>query len=782
MELCKNIEESDECQFTIKELKDTLKKLSGEKSVYTDMYLKKLLQEHFKERIVVSNISGKKNILCLSDNVHKILENWYKNREADESAEKLRIVSAAADIIREDVQKMTYERSNYPDIDAMNLGEKSLIPPTLQTFTEKLTKKKSPSELKKIEIKRNVINHAIISCIRLRSFISPLQIALGLTIHRLYGSKYLIDMLSAMGVCASYHEVSIYMTSLINACFPKIKEDAFIQHVFDNADVNVRTLDCLATFHAIRGIQRVTPSESVETVTKVERISSGSFNDIVIRKYSYPNKKNRGLSTIQVKDYADLKKSMQSHEIKKIMFPLTLIWIAGIQQQPGWNGFMTFIMSSKNFETAYILPVPFINMDPNDLSTIYTALMFAANQSKKQNQTCIVTFDQPLFLKASEIVASSDPNNDIAKIVLRLGGFHLLMSFMGSIGKIMEGSGLENLWGTVYGQSTVHHMMNGHAYERCVRAFTLTVPAIITILKEQFPEIVAVISSIKAVYDELITQKKQPEEISSDLIVEQALCTLKSILRTIESKSRTSKLWLNFIRQIDLILKFIYAERSGSWQLHVSTTLEMLPYFHAAGHLPYAKSAHLYAQQMINISTKMSEKELQLFTKKGFFTIRRSKKFWSGTWTDMCIEQNLMRSMKSIGGLTHGRGMTENTITKWILETPFFLKIRNELEEYLASSIKFGEQHNELRESRKMRDWNDIETFTSWLRQNNLFTKMSGELVSLSSGFISDESVNCDEAYKMGIKSMQNRRRKTFGELKMKRTDMIKKPSSSQSY
>ena len=62
-----------------------------------------------------------------------------------------------------------------------------------------------------------------------------------------------------MGVCVSYNEVSVYMNSLINAGSPKISDEAFIQYVFDNADVNVRTLDGLNTFHAMGGIQCIAP-------------------------------------------------------------------------------------------------------------------------------------------------------------------------------------------------------------------------------------------------------------------------------------------------------------------------------------------------------------------------------------------------------------------------------------------------------------------------------------------------------------------------------------------
>ena len=52
---------------------------------------------------------------------------------------------------------------------------------------------------------------------------------------------------------------------------------------------------------------------------------------------------------------------------------------------------------------------------------------------------------------------------------------------------------------------------------------------------------------------------------------------------------------------------------------------------------------------------------------KGLFTVRRNKShFWSGTWTDMTIEQCLMRSSKTNDGLiniTH----KEAAKTKWLL-------------------------------------------------------------------------------------------------------------------
>ena len=54
------------------------------------------------------------------------------------------------------------------------------------------------------------------------------------------------------------------------------------------------------------------------------------------------------------------------------------------------------------------------------------------------------------------------------------------------------------------------------------------------------------------------------------------------------------------------------------------------------------------------------------FTEQGFHTVRRSNRVWAGLWTDLVIEQVMMRSIKSRGGLTRGRGVTKTVRLQWI--------------------------------------------------------------------------------------------------------------------
>lgn len=58
---------------------------------------------------------------------------------------------------------------------------------------------------------------------------------------------------------------------------------------------------------------------------------------------------------------------------------------------------------------------------------------------------------------------------------------------------------------------------------------------------------------------------------------------------------------------------------------------------------------------MLKLKHVMSSEEYKKFVNNSYFTIRRTDNFFTGTWTDMVIEQDLMRALKVSGGLNHGK-------------------------------------------------------------------------------------------------------------------------------
>src|SRR6218665_195958 len=90
----------------------------------------------------------------------------------------------------------------------------------------------------------------------------------------------------------------------------------------------------------------------------------------------------------------------------------------------------------------------------------------------------------------------------------------------------------------------------------------------------------------------------------------------------------------------------------------------------------------------------MSVNEYSQFTDKGYFTVRRTDRFWSGNFTNQTIEQDLMRLFKSSSGMTRGQGITNSTLTKWIHSFPQCISICEGLDKLAYIHTTSSEQHN----------------------------------------------------------------------------------------
>ena len=138
--------------------------------------------------------------------------------------------------------------------------------------------------------------------------------------------------------------------------------------------------------------------------------------------------------------------------------------------------------------------------------------------------------------------------------------------------------------------------------------------------------------NLSALYEHLLTTENNPvASFTDDIDIDDDLTSFRDLVETLlinaEQRGRTGKLWVQYIRQVLLLLNFIRAERTGDWSLHLQCVEMMIPHFHAAGHLPYAKSARLYLQKMKALPSMMPLEEYQKMTSNGLFTIRRTDSF-----------------------------------------------------------------------------------------------------------------------------------------------------------
>ncbi|KAL4131478.1 hypothetical protein QTP88_008786 [Uroleucon formosanum] len=146
--------------------------------------------------------------------------------------------------------------------------------------------------------------------------------------------------------------------------------------------------------------------------------------------------------------------------------------------------------------------------------------------------------------------------------------------------------------------------------------------------------------------------------------------------------------------------------------------------------------------------------EFHKFCKKGYYTIKRSSKCWCGPWTDMTIEQNLIRSMKTSSG------------------TPIATSINNQIEEFSNVFNYTSEQHVDQRYFRIKIDCEHSDTITSWLKTHYPFPELN-ELISLSTGVVGDEKVNSYKAQQVGEQIVCSLIGENVSDIKLERMNRV---------
>jgi len=191
-----------------------------------------------------------------------------------------------------------------------------------------------------------------------------------------------------------------------------------------------------------------------------------------------------------------------------------------------------------------------------------------------------VTFDQQLYAKAVPMVLAAPPDSPLKRVIFTLGGFHFLKSVLGAVGTIMAGSGLGDCLEVVYAKNTVKHMLSGDAYARAIRGHFLVHLALLTHLFESSSEELK--NDLQLLFTSALNGEVSIDELQTQNSVQTAIATIQQSLDDASMRSRTCKLWAQYLDIVNLIQMFIRAERSGDWNLHLVTIRKLIPFFHAA--------------------------------------------------------------------------------------------------------------------------------------------------------------------------------------------------------
>ena len=203
----------------------------------------------------------------------------------------------------------------------------------------------------------------------------------------------------------------------------------------------------------------------------------------------------------------------------------------------------------------------------------------------------------------------------------------------------------------------------------------------------------------------------------------------------------------------DILRSFIRAEWTSNCELHLRTLTEMLAYLATAGHNLYVKCAGLYLQEMASLPNDHPDVHEKFMS--GYHSVRRSDRFWGGLSTDLIIEQVLMRSVKTSGGLTRAKGINKHQRLVWLLSLPICTETNRVMQSLSGVDCNSGKQNKDICKAGMQCDLKDTVTVLISLAERSPFAE-DPSLRNIMTGVNADSNVNVDAAPEVGTKILES--------------------------
>lgn len=320
---------------------------------------------------------------------------------------------------------------------------------------------------------------------------TTLQITIGTVLRQ----KSLIEQLSEFGITCSYDEVLRFKKSVAHAASTEKhlqglmdSKVGLVQAVADNFDANIASPNGLKATHSLALLL----TQIQDDDSQMEDLSEVSPT---VRRLRKDELKKEPTLPVAVHHYhGPMKPAMPEASCLHQVLPLHVLAAKVIsvnraqeadymflrritedESTPEYNGFNTAMARAQGHTTrpaTKAIYTPLIDMKPSDPDTIMTAMVEARRMTRGTNQSVtLFTLDQQLYRVAVDVLWAYP--EQFQNVIPRLGGMHMLMSFIGAVGTLMSNSGLEELLNSAF--AGVHKMLSGKKFPQNLRALRMVV-------------------------------------------------------------------------------------------------------------------------------------------------------------------------------------------------------------------------------------------------------------------------------------------------------------------
>ena len=292
---------------------------------------------------------------------------------------------------------------------------------------------------------------------------TPKSLSLTMAMRQLTGSSKVINLLNQFGHCLSNNFALRHETGLAELSISEggvvpvgVRKNQNIAIAWDNDDFLEDTKTGKDTTHVTGGIiiQRDNgkiESESTCTSRKnIPRASSLKHVPDQIAPFTLGKRVTVDLrNALEDTNIHEKAHEQQQSYGKKLDFSFIMTRMLQTDHLPNWTGYNTLLAKESIPQSSKVMYLPIIDASATEFSTISAVLQRSMKIADELGlQYVSLVFDEAIYAKIQQIRWKDVIYMD--RFIIRMGAFHMAMSFCGAIAKLFGDGGLKVCFKIMY--------------------------------------------------------------------------------------------------------------------------------------------------------------------------------------------------------------------------------------------------------------------------------------------------------------------------------------------
>ena len=203
------------------------------------------------------------------------------------------------------------------------------------------------------------------------------------------------------------------------------------------------------------------------------------------------------------------------------------------------------------------------------------------------------------------------------------------------------------------------------------------------------------------------------------------------------------KLWRQYMDMVSILLRFTRAMRDGSWQLHLTSIAEMMPWFAVYYHVNYARWFTVFMADMKQLEA--SAPEVYHGFLSGDCVVKESRHVFNRLPDDQGLE-HINRIGKVARGLV-GITRSDSARDRWSLTYMERSRLAHDTR-VMFGLVREGDDaeygHKDTDTARMIKDQGDVSSIREQFQRFHVFDLPNLELICLTTGDVTSDEISKD--------------------------------------